>query len=119
MQSIKGAATEIESDAELCPVPKATPKDESNLKQYTATIVDMMGKFDATVNTRGMKKGSVKVSETMFTEGLGSFIGLKRVRGQTRENYVTVVPRWLTLGGTDFTKDVFLQDLMEDWQKLG
>jgi hypothetical protein len=79
----------------------------------------MMEKFDATVSTRGAKKGSTKVSRTFITEGLGSCIGYTPARGQTTENYLTVVLMWLILGGTDFTQDIFLNEMMEDSQMLG
>ena len=103
-ESIKGAATAI--DKELYPFPTATPKDVTNLKQYTTTVMKMMEKFDATVSTRGVKKGSGQVSRTFITEGLGSCIGYTPARGQTTENYLTVVLMWLILGGTDFTQDI-------------
>jgi len=113
-ESIKGAATAI--DKELYPFPTATPKDVTNLKQYTTTVMKMMEKFDATVSTRGAKKGSTKASRTFITEGLGNCIGYTPARGQTTENYLTVVLMWLILGGTDFTKDIFLNEMMEDSQ---
>ena len=116
-ESIKGAATAI--DKELYPFPTATPKDVTNLKQYTTTVMKMMEKFDATVSTRGAEQGSTKASRTFITEGLGSCIGYTPARGQTTENYLTVVLMWLILGGTDFTQDIFLNEMMEDSQMLG
>ena len=116
-ESIKGAATAI--DKELYPFPTATPKDVTNLKQYTTTVMKMMEKFGATVSTRGAKQGSTKASRTFITEGLGNCIGYTPARGQTTENHLTVVLMWLILGGTDFTKDTFLNEMMEGSQMLG
>ena len=52
----------------------------------------------------------------MITEGLGSVIGLPRDRKQSMENYLTVLLLWLLKGGTDFTQDRYLQELLTDSQ---
>ena len=58
------------------------------------------------------------MSETIFTEGLGSVIGLKRARKQSLEEYITVILLWLLQGGTDFTQDRYLQELVNDSQSI-
>ena len=62
----------------------------------------------------------MKASETIFTEGLGSVIGLKRARKQSLEDYITVILLWLLQGGTDFTQDryMYLQELVTDSQSI-
>ena len=54
----------------------------------------------------------------MITEGLGSVIGLQRGRKQSMEDYLTVVLLWLHQGGTDFTRDRYLQELLTDSQTI-
>ena len=62
----------------------------------------MMGKYDVTTRSKGAKAPgkatTLKESETIFTEGLGSVIGLQRARKQSMEDYITVVLLWLHQG---------------------
>ena len=79
----------------------------------------MMGKYDVTLKKGAKASGKAttwKVSEVMITEGLGSVIGLQRGRKQSMEDYLTVVLLWLHQGGTDFTQDRYLQELLTDSQ---
>ena len=104
------------------PFPTPTEQETEALESLTATIIGMMGKYDVTTRSKGAKapgKATTwKVSETMITEGLGSVIGLQRDRKQSMEDYLTVVLLWLHQGGTDFTQDRYLQELLTDSQTI-
>ena len=103
------------------PFPIPTEQETETLQHITATIIGMMGKHDATLKKGAKPSGKATtwtVSQTMITEGLGSVIGLHRGRKQSMEDYLTVVLLWLLKGGTDFTKDRYLQELLIDSQTM-
>ena len=118
-KSLEGAAREI--DLEETPFPTPTKQETETLESLTATIIGMMGKYDVTMKKGAKASGKAtiwSVSEVMITEGLGSVIGLQRGRKQSMEDYLTVVLLWLHQGGTDFTQDRYLQELLTDSQTI-
>ena len=115
-KSFEGAAEEI--DLETYPFPNPTKKETEALQHITATIIGMMGKYDATKRRPSGKATTWTVSRTMITEGLGDVIGLRIARKQTMENYLTVLLLWLLQGGTDFNRDIYLKQLLADSQSM-
>jgi len=115
-KSFEGAAAEI--NLEEYPFPKPTEQDIETLQHVTATIIGMMGKYDATKRGTSGKATTWTVSKTVITEGLGDTIGLRIARKQTMEHYLTVLLLWLLQGGTDFNADPYLKQLMTDSQSM-
>ena len=119
-KSLEGAAADINLAEITYPTP--TKQETESLESLTVTIISMMGKYDETTRTKGApapgKGTTMKESETIFTEGLGSVIGLRRACRQSLEDYITVILLWLLQGGTDFSQDRYLQELVTDSQSI-